>query len=112
MSSGTLYRGGTVLTLGNAANHDPSVFPDPERLDVTRGARNHIAFGFGIPMAYAAVLETVPLEGWLMLAANIFWAIAYDTEHFSSRRVIVRNVRPEITQSAPPILPITACSAR
>lgn len=40
-----------------------------------------IAFGFGIPMAYAAVLETVPLEGWIMLAANIFWAIAYDTEY-------------------------------
>ena len=29
--------------------------------------------------------------------------IAYDTEHFSSRRIIVRNVRPPITQSAPPI---------
>ena len=29
--------------------------------------------------------------------------IAYDTEHFSSRRVIVRDVRPETIQSAPPI---------
>lgn len=29
--------------------------------------------------------------------------VAYDTEHFSSRRIIVRNVRPPITQSAPPI---------
>jgi cytochrome P450 len=29
--------------------------------------------------------------------------IANDTEHFSSRRVIVRDVRPEITQRAPPI---------
>jgi cytochrome P450 len=29
--------------------------------------------------------------------------IAYDTEHFSSRRVIVRDVRPEITTAAPPI---------
>ena len=29
--------------------------------------------------------------------------IAYDTEHFSSRRVIVRDVRPEITAKAPPI---------
>ena len=29
--------------------------------------------------------------------------IAYDTEHFSSRRIIVRDVRPEITNSAPPI---------
>jgi cytochrome P450 len=29
--------------------------------------------------------------------------ISYDTEHFSSRRVIVRDVRPEITQTSPPI---------
>jgi cytochrome P450 len=29
--------------------------------------------------------------------------IAHDTEHFSSRRVLVRDVRPEITQAAPPI---------
>jgi cytochrome P450 len=29
--------------------------------------------------------------------------VAYDTEHFSSRRIIVRSVRPEQTQSAPPI---------
>jgi cytochrome P450 len=29
--------------------------------------------------------------------------IAYDTEHFSSRRVIVRDIRPEITNRAPPI---------
>jgi cytochrome P450 len=29
--------------------------------------------------------------------------IAYDTEHFSSRRVIVRDVRPDVTQTAPPI---------
>ena len=40
-----------------------------------------VAFGFGIPMGYAAVLGTVPLSGWVMLAANIAWAIAYDTEY-------------------------------
>jgi 4-hydroxybenzoate polyprenyltransferase len=40
-----------------------------------------IAFGFGIPMAYAAVQATVPAEAWLLLVANIFWAIAYDTEY-------------------------------
>jgi 4-hydroxybenzoate polyprenyltransferase len=40
-----------------------------------------IAFGFGIPMAYAAVQDTVPLEAWLLLLANIFWALAYDTEY-------------------------------
>ena len=40
-----------------------------------------IAFGFGIPMAFAAVTGTVPATGWLMLLANIFWAVAYDTEY-------------------------------
>jgi len=40
-----------------------------------------IAFGFGIPMAFAAQSGHVPAVAWWMLAANIFWAIAYDTEY-------------------------------
>jgi 4-hydroxybenzoate polyprenyltransferase len=40
-----------------------------------------IAFGFGIPMAYAAVQNHVPAYAWILLAANILWAIAYDTEY-------------------------------
>lgn len=40
-----------------------------------------IAFGFGIPMSYAAVLSTVPWQAWLMLLGNVFWAIAYDTAY-------------------------------
>ena len=40
-----------------------------------------IAFGFGIPMGYAAVLGFIPAEGWWLLVANIFWAVAYDTEY-------------------------------
>ena len=40
-----------------------------------------IAFGFGIPMAYAAHQGSVPAEAWWLLLANIFWAVAYDTEY-------------------------------
>ena len=40
-----------------------------------------IAFGFGIPMGYAAVLNAVPVEAWVLLVANVFWALAYDTEY-------------------------------
>lgn len=40
-----------------------------------------IAFGFGIPMSYAAVQGTVPAVAWWLLVANIFWAVAYDTEY-------------------------------
>ena len=39
------------------------------------------AFGWSIPMAFAAVSETVPLSCWLMFLANICWAVAYDTEY-------------------------------
>jgi 4-hydroxybenzoate polyprenyltransferase len=40
-----------------------------------------IAFGFGIPMTFAAQLESVPAVAWWLLFANIFWAIAYDTAY-------------------------------
>jgi 4-hydroxybenzoate polyprenyltransferase len=40
-----------------------------------------IAFGFGIPMAYAAVRESLPGECWALLAANVFYSFAYDTEY-------------------------------
>ncbi|MDH4235070.1 MAG: 4-hydroxybenzoate octaprenyltransferase [Gallionella sp.] len=40
-----------------------------------------IAFGFGIPMAFAAQQGGVPPVAWLMLVANVFWAMAYDTEY-------------------------------
>ncbi|MGU3523934.1 4-hydroxybenzoate octaprenyltransferase [Enterobacteriaceae bacterium C23F] len=39
------------------------------------------AFGWSIPMAYAAVSEALPLSCWLMFIANICWAVAYDTQY-------------------------------
>ena len=38
-----------------------------------------IAFGWGIPMAFAAQSGEVPPNAWLFFVANIFWALAYDT---------------------------------
>ena len=40
-----------------------------------------IAFGFGIPMAFAAVQNAVPWPAWALLIGNVFWAVAYDTEY-------------------------------
>ena len=40
-----------------------------------------IAFGFGIPMGFAAVQNSVPVLAWWLLLANVFWAVAYDTEY-------------------------------
>ncbi|ADO50361.1 4-hydroxybenzoate octaprenyltransferase [[Enterobacter] lignolyticus] len=39
------------------------------------------AFGWSIPMAYAAVSESLPLSCWLMFLTNICWAVAYDTQY-------------------------------
>ena len=56
-------------------------YPFTKRFFAIPQAYLGIAFGFGIPMAFAAVTGTVPATGWLMLLANIFWAVAYDTEY-------------------------------
>jgi 4-hydroxybenzoate polyprenyltransferase len=40
-----------------------------------------IAFGFGIPMAFAAQVGNVPPLAWALLVANLFWTVAYDTEY-------------------------------
>jgi 4-hydroxybenzoate polyprenyltransferase len=57
------------------------VYPYTKRFFSMPQAVLGVAFGFGIPMAYAAELNQVPWQGWLMLLANIFWAIAYDTAY-------------------------------
>jgi len=40
-----------------------------------------IAFGFGIPMSFAAVQDGLPPIAWILLAGNVCWALAYDTEY-------------------------------
>jgi 4-hydroxybenzoate polyprenyltransferase len=58
-----------------------AVYPFTKRFFVIPQAWLGIAFGFGIPMAFAAQLDRVPVAGWLIFAANFFWVIAYDTEY-------------------------------
>ncbi|GAB3930684.1 cytochrome P450 [Kribbella albertanoniae] len=43
----TLKAGDNVVFANNIANRDPAVFADPDTLDLTRDARQHVAFGFG-----------------------------------------------------------------
>jgi len=78
-----------VLLLGNSLVIWLSVpalflaasYPYTKRFFAIPQAYLGIAFGFGIPMAYAAHIEGVPADAWWLLLANIFWAIAYDTEY-------------------------------
>ena len=40
-----------------------------------------VAFGFGVPMAFAAIRNALPWECWLLFAASICYGFAYDTEY-------------------------------
>ena len=57
------------------------IYPFTKRFFAMPQAILGVAFGFGIPMAYAAVLDFIPLEAWFLFIGNIFWAIAYDTAY-------------------------------
>ncbi len=56
-------------------------YPYTKRFFAIPQAYLGVAFGFGIPMSFAALTNTVPSIAWVMLLANVFWAIAYDTEY-------------------------------
>lgn len=70
-----------VLGLSVVALFLAASYPFTKRFFAIPQAYLGVAFGFGIPMSYAALQDAVPLEAWALLAANIFWAIAYDTQY-------------------------------
>ena len=70
-----------VIKLSFVALFLAASYPFTKRFFALPQAYLGIAFGFGIPMAFAALRGGVPWVGWVMLAANIAWTIAYDTEY-------------------------------
>ncbi|MFR0357688.1 cytochrome P450 [Streptomyces sediminimaris] len=58
----TIRAGDPVLALTNAANHDPSAFDEADEIKLDRGARNHVAFGFGIHQCLGQNLARLELQ--------------------------------------------------
>ena len=58
-----------------------AIYPFTKRFFSVPQAVLGVAFGFGIPMAFAARYGFVPPVAWALLAANVFWTLAYDTEY-------------------------------
>lgn len=54
-------------------------YPFMKRITHLPQAYLGMAFGWGIPMAFAAQTGEVPVSAWIFFIANIFWALAYDT---------------------------------
>ncbi|MGH3995686.1 MAG: cytochrome P450 [Pseudonocardiaceae bacterium] len=60
---GVTVRAGELVLLDNgAANHDPAVFADPDRVDITRPAANHLSFGHGARYCIGAPLARIELQ--------------------------------------------------
>ena len=71
----------TTILLSFAALFLAATYPFTKRFLAIPQAYLGVAFGFGIPMAFAAVNDYIPPLAWVLLAANVFWAMAYDTEY-------------------------------
>jgi cytochrome P450 len=61
--AGQVIRAGEGIILANdIANRDPGTFPDPDRLDIQRDARRHVAFGFGVHQCLGQPLARIELQ--------------------------------------------------
>jgi 4-hydroxybenzoate polyprenyltransferase len=76
-----LFLNGFAILLSFLGLAIAASYPYSKRYVALPQAYLGIAFGFGIPMAYAAVQQRLPLECWLLLGANVFYSFAYDTEY-------------------------------
>jgi 4-hydroxybenzoate polyprenyltransferase len=76
-----LHLNALAITLSVCALAVTVIYPFTKRFFALPQFFLGIAFGLGIPMAYAAVQGRLPLECWVLFAANFFYAFAYDTEY-------------------------------
>ena len=75
------FRSWFLVGLSVAALFLAATYPLTKRFLAVPQAYLGVAFGFGIPMAYVAHLDAIPTVAWWLLLANVFWAMAYDTEY-------------------------------
>jgi 4-hydroxybenzoate polyprenyltransferase len=76
-----LFLNKLTIALSFVALFIAATYPYMKRFFPLPQAYLGIAFGISIPMAFAAYQNTVPMLAWILLLANVFWAIAYDTEY-------------------------------
>ncbi|MFJ7072000.1 cytochrome P450 [Streptomyces sp. NPDC098781] len=61
--AGQVLRAGEgVIMVNEIGNRDPEAFADPDRLDLTRDARRHVAFGFGVHQCLGQPLARMELQ--------------------------------------------------
>lgn len=92
-----IHAGEGVIASVPAANHDPAVFPEPDRFDVRRSFRNHIAFSFGdhqcLGQQLARMEMDVGLRVLLQRAPGLRLSASLEELQFSERDIQVYGVR-------------------
>jgi len=76
-----LSTNGVTVGMSFAALAITLAYPYAKRFVAMPQAVLGLAFGLGIPMAFAAVLGDVPPLGWWLMLGNVCWVLAYDTEY-------------------------------
>jgi 4-hydroxybenzoate polyprenyltransferase len=76
-----LYTNELTIILAFPALALALIYPFVKRVFSFPQAWLGIAFGFSIPMAYAAQYGKLVPVAWVLMIANMFWSIAYDTEY-------------------------------
>jgi 4-hydroxybenzoate polyprenyltransferase len=76
-----LFTNALTIKLSFAGAALAAVYPFTKRWTYLPQVVLGAAFGWSIPMAFAAVSNTVPPLGWLLFLGNILWSVIYDTEY-------------------------------
>lgn len=76
-----LFTNALTIKLSFAGATLAAIYPFTKRYTYMPQVVLGAAFGWSIPMAFAAVSGTVPPLGWLLFIANILWSVIYDTQY-------------------------------
>ena len=86
-----LAEGATVFCLLNAANRDPERFPDPDRFDIMRADKKHLAFGGGVHSCLGASLARLQIEIALSALLRRYPRLRLGTERIEWRSRLYRG---------------------
>ncbi|MEV5347721.1 cytochrome P450 [Streptomyces achromogenes] len=89
----TIPRGSEVALLFGSANHDPAVFADPGRLDLTRAENPHISFSAGIHYCVGAPLARIELAASLTALLERAPTLALAAEPERRPNFVMRGLR-------------------
>ncbi len=104
----SIQKGQYVILLIGAANRDPDVFDDPDRLDVRRDAGRHMSFGRGIHHCLGAPLARIEGEIMFRKLLERYPRINLSATPRFRRQIVLRGVESLRVQATPARVPISA----